>query len=435
MSVGRALCWITCVVALCFSGRALAQDSAALQREFDSVYQQVLFKPADRALNQRLIDLAVALQDYDAAIGAIERLIFNDPTNADLYLEAARLYLKIQSPAAAKGYLDDALMLPAIAPATRGEAIALLDQIDRGNRKTGWSGMIQAGARFQSNANVGSTEPGPLEPFPFETPVPDYNAFVLGTVGVVRPFAKNAAFELSASGYVAEQAKVDRLDLAFAELTGGPRLQTEGGKLWVKPYGLLQGVLLGGHAYQLALGGGATARWMFGGDQWWLEPSFEYKNRHYYNSADYTQATDQTGNLFTYAMTVGHRVAEGMVVNKRVMLGQNSAAAAYNSYDQYLANVSAVIDLQDAAGRPWTISPFASVSAFQYKGQAPPEQFIGPEGKIRKDLLWAVGTNVETPFIRNSRLGVQFQYSENDSNLDRYTYKNFLIMVGPLARF
>ncbi|MEQ8700188.1 MAG: hypothetical protein RLT05_26960, partial [Bauldia litoralis] len=76
-------------------------DPAALRAEIDSVYQQLLVDPSDRALNRRMIDIAVQLNDYDAAIGAVERLIFYDPSNAALQLEAARFYMQIDSYAAA----------------------------------------------------------------------------------------------------------------------------------------------------------------------------------------------------------------------------------------------------------------------------------------------------------------------------------------------
>ena len=82
----------------------LAQEiSPALQAEFDTIYQRLLTDPSDRALNRRMIEVALALNDYDAAIGAVERLIFYEPGNPQLQLEAARLYFKIDSHAAARG--------------------------------------------------------------------------------------------------------------------------------------------------------------------------------------------------------------------------------------------------------------------------------------------------------------------------------------------
>ncbi len=435
MSLRRGLVWALSVVALFCAPPAFAQDSAGLQREFDALYQQVLFTPSNAALNRRLIDLAVTLQDYDAAIGAVERLIFNDPNNVDLYLEVARLYLKIQSPAAAKGYLDDALKIATIAPAKRGEVQALLDQIERGSRPSGWNGLFQAGLRFQTNGNVGSAEPGVNENFFFERPLRDYNSFALATLGYVRQVSRLVTLEFSASGYYADQAVIDRLDLGFGELTAGPRISGDDGSLWVKPYAIVQGVLLGDHPYQQALGGGITGRRLLADGDWWADPTFEYKSRRYRNSAEYPNAEDQNSNLFSYTLTLGNNFTDNVIVSRKLGFVQNRAELAYNSYDQFSGSISAIIDRQDRGGRQWIISPFANLAYFQYKGLALNEELQSPQGPVRRDLQWSIGTNVEAPFFGRSRLGIQVQYTSNISNLDRYVSKNFVVMAGPLARF
>ena len=102
-------------------------DSASLRAELDAIYQRLLIDPSDKALNQRMIEVALALEDYDAAIGAVERLIFYDPGNAALQLEAARLYLQIKSYAAASGYLKDAVAISSsCGPVSPGIATASL---------------------------------------------------------------------------------------------------------------------------------------------------------------------------------------------------------------------------------------------------------------------------------------------------------------------
>ena len=113
---------------------AATGDPASLRAELDAIYQRLLVDPSDKALNRRMIDIALALEDYDAAIGAVERLIFYDPGNAALQLEAARLYLQIKSYAAAAGYLKDAVALPALTDAQRDEIAALAKAADRGAR-------------------------------------------------------------------------------------------------------------------------------------------------------------------------------------------------------------------------------------------------------------------------------------------------------------
>ena len=82
----------------------------------------------------------------------------------------------------------------------------------------------------------------------------------------------------------------------------------------------------------------------------------------------------------------------------------------------------------------WVLSSFASTSITKYKGRAPTE--IAVESKtVRKDVQWNVGTSLQVPLTDKFSLNVEFQHTENDSNLDRYKFTNQQVMIGPSARF
>ena len=412
---------------------AAAGDPASLRAELDAIYQRLLVDPSDTALNRRMIEVALALEDYDAAIGAVERLIFYDPTNAALQLEAAKLYLLIKSYAAASGYIEVATALPELTDAEREELAALSKQAVRGANGSPWSGFGQVGVRYQTNANIGSVELGLNEPFPFEKPEPDWNTFALGTLGLDTPLNKNVSIEGSLSGYYADQRKVDRLDLGFAELAVGPRFSTDDGTLSVKPYGIVQGVLLGDAPYQVAYGAGAVLRWAFA-DGWTVEPQFEYKDRTYYSTVDYPDAPDQTGELYTYAVGLGGQISDSVSVLTRAGFNDNYAAKAYQSYDQYFANVALQIAFDAFGKEGWSFSPFASISYTNFEGIAPPEEFAGFK-TMREEVFWGIGANFEMPLRENIALGLAIEYNQNQSNVDRDDYQNFKVVIGPQGRF
>ena len=409
------------------------QSSPAVKAEFDSVYQQLLRKPSDPTLNRRLIQAALEMKDYDAAIGAIERLIFYDPSNPALQLEAARLYLQINSYAAAAGYLQEALNLAGTTIAQRDEASALLADIDRKTKPSIWGAFVQVGARSQTNANVGSRELGLNEPLPFEKPVADWNSFALGTLGLTNPLSQNIVIEAALSGYYADQARINRLDLGFAETNAGVRFVTDDGAISFKPYALAQGILLGGSSYQRALGGGAQLRWTIA-DGLWVEPGFEYKNRVYYVSENYPLATDQNGNIFAYIASGKAQITEDFGLSTRVALNDNRAVSGYQSYLQYTGTLSLQMRFDVFDWKDWMISPFASVLTSKYSGIAPPEEFAGFD-TVRKDLQWSVGANLEVPVVGDFGIGAQVEYTRNKSNLDRFVYENFQVSFGPQARF
>ncbi|MBN9022001.1 MAG: hypothetical protein J0H08_07890 [Rhizobiales bacterium] len=97
MRLSRLLCGIVLLTLASAGAEAMADDTAALRGELTAIYQKLLADPANVALNQRMVEIALALEDYDAAIGAVERLIFYAPNDPALQLQAAELYLKIKS--------------------------------------------------------------------------------------------------------------------------------------------------------------------------------------------------------------------------------------------------------------------------------------------------------------------------------------------------
>ena len=413
---------------------AATGDPAALRAELDAIYQRLLVDPSDKALNRRMIDIALALEDYDAAIGAVERLIFYDPSNAALQLEAARLYLQIKSYAAAAGYLKDAVALPGFTDAQLEEIAALIKAADRGARGSPWSGFGQVGVRYQTNANIGSVELGLNEPFPFEKPEPDWNTFALGTLGLDTPLNKNVSIEGSLSGYYADQRKVDRLDLGFAELAVGPRFSTEDGALSVKPYGLVQGILLGDAPYQFAYGARRAA-------------ALGLRRRLVRRTAVRLQGPRPTTARSTIPTpptrpakstptrsALGGQISDNVSVLTRAGFNDNYAAKAYQSYDQYFANVALQIAFDAFGKEGWSFSPFATISYTDFEGIAPPEEFAGFK-TMREEVFWGVGANFEVPLRENIALGLAIEYNQNQSNVDRDDYENLKFVIGPQGRF
>ena len=429
--LGRAIC----VCAVFWPLTALAQqDEADLQRELDATYERLLDDPSDLALNRRLIELALALEDYDAAIGSAERLIFYDPDNPALKVEAARYYFATGSYAVARGYLDDALTLVAISPTVRDEAVALRAEIDDETRPSPWAFVAQAGVRYQTNANIGPDFLDPdTEPVPVDLETPDWNSFGLAALVYSRAVG-NTVLEASLAAYYADQDVLDRLDLGFAELVAGPRFVTDSGTVSFKPYAVTQGILLAEEPYQWAYGGGALLRFTHG-NGWYVEPQFEYKKRRFYNSSEYERAVLQEGDYYSYALNAGGTMRDESSWQYRIGFNRNLAKVAYNSFQQYYVSLMFRLgfDVFDWTG--WTLIPFASASNTEYDGLAPTEQSENVPRTIRQDFQWNAGATLEIPLGERMGLSVQFQYTDNQSNLSRYTYENYQITSGPTLRF
>ncbi len=403
------------------------------QQEIDAIYERLLDDPTDAALNRRLAELALVLGDVDAAIGAIERLVFLNPQDVALQLEVARLYLRIDSYAAARGYLADAEKLPDATPAQRTEIEQLIEVVEDATKPPVFAGLAQIGVRYQSNANVGPEQLGEFESGVFEDPIEDFNAFILGTLAYANRVSDHLIIEGTLSGYYAEQFEVDRLDLGFAELQAGPRLLWHDDRVSLKPYVLTQGILLGADPYLFAYGGGAVGSVMLT-DRWRIEPEFEYKNRTFYSSDDYASAPSQTGELFSYTLRSSARLSDRASVAARVTYNRNDAAVGYHTYDQFIANLSMTFGFDVYQSTDWEFTPFARLIWTDYKGLAPNEVENGLD-TIRSDFQWNLGGTLVAPVTDFTSLSAQVMYTANDSTLSRFTYDNLQVTVGPVGKF
>src|SRR5829696_2006453 len=119
--------------------------------EYDAMFAQVLREPANLDLSFRFAEIATAAGDYEAAIGALERMLFYNPALPRVRLELGILYFRLGSYEMARSYLAGALAGADAPPEVRARVEPFLFEIDRRLATTQWSGFGQLGVRFQTN--------------------------------------------------------------------------------------------------------------------------------------------------------------------------------------------------------------------------------------------------------------------------------------------
>ena len=409
---------------------------APLRAELDAIYQRLLSDPSDRALNRRMIEIALQLEDYDAAIGAVERLIFYDPDNAELQLEAARLYLQIKSYAAAAGYLKDAVALPGLTDAQRDEVATL----------------ITAGRSRRAGIAVERIRPG-------RGALPDQRQYRLRRTRAERAVSlREAAARLerlrprdARPRRAGQQERVDR-GIAVGLLRGpahsrsprprirrdpasGPRFSTDDGALSAEAlrpgawHPARRRPLRGGlrRAARCSAGFSPTAgRW-----------SHSSNSRIAPTTTRSTTPTrpDQTGDIYTYAVTSGASSRSDVSLDSPASASTTThAAKAYQSYDQYFANVALQIAFDAFGKEDWSFSPFATISYTNFEGIAPPEEFAGFKTMQRGDLSGVSAPTSRCRSARASRSALPIEYNQNISNVDRDDYDNFEVRHWPAGQ-
>lgn len=423
---------------------APASAQTAQRAEFEQLFQASLRNPSDAALAFRFAEVASQIQDYEAAIGALERILFYNSTLGRVRLELGILYFRLGSYAQAKSYLDTVLAEPNVPFEVRARVQPYLTEIERRNSRHGFQAFAQIGVRHQSNANAGP-DGGNVRIFGFDGQIsqnfarrPDWNLFALGSARYVYDFdnQRGDTWETLVQGYATRQNRFTQLDLLLGEISTGPRLAILPDVLtgWTfRPYVLANGFQLGGNPYMRTLGYGASvaAPTPFGGI---IEVGAESRRRTFSNSFTYPTAYGQTGRLDNAYATFVYPLAPWARLNLRAVLGSNSSLESFNSFRQngFEAALSMDFDPPIAAiQKRWTVTPFVSRYATRY---STPNFIIDPLVR-RNDVDWRAGVAIDMPVHENFGFGAQLVWSKTTSSLANYRTNNFTIVMGPTARY
>lgn len=447
---GRSGCWrvlfVMCALAgLAGTGSAVAQslppEGSAARAEYEQLFEQSLANPADLDAAFRFAEAATALGDYEAAIGALERMLFFNPNLSRVRLELGVLYFRLGSYAQARAYLTSAVA-PAETPADVRERVGLfLAEIDKRDQPSRLSGFAQVGVRHQSNANAG---PASLNVRAGGSDAlldqrfgrrPDWNAFALGGLRHVYDLGtqRGDTWESSADIYSARQFRANELDVDLGEFATGPRLALGLDTLpgaSIRPYAVVGGLRLGNAHYLASFGAGAGVTAPFGRGV--LEASAELRWREFNNSARYPTAEQQSGHLANGFVTYTRPLAANLRIQLRGTLSVNTADEDYFSYVQGGGSMGVAWDVAAPIGPyRWVITPSAGILFTTYDA---PNAIVDP-GMTRKDQEYRVSVSLDAPLTSLLGISVTLQYARNASNLPNYRYSNTSIMVGPTLRF
>ena len=176
--------------------------------------------PSNLEVSFKFAEQAAARGDYEAAIGALERMLFFNPNLPRVKLELGVLYFKLGSWDLARGYFQDAIKGGDVPDDIRAQVNAYLAEIARRQAPYEFSALLHAGARWQSNANVGPDSPlvraiGQDAVLNNQfAKAPDWNWFQLVAMQYNHKINKRGdSFEVIFTGYASQQHKFTQFDL------------------------------------------------------------------------------------------------------------------------------------------------------------------------------------------------------------------------------
>lgn len=422
-------------------------DDAAARARLDALFQQTLTNPADLDATFRFAEASTAAGDYEAAIGALERILFFNSQLARVHLELGILYFRLGSYAIAREHLAKAISGPDVPPEVHQRVGEFLAEADRRLSRHQFDAMIRLGMRYQTNANVGpSSTTGRFFGVDFDLPSDsrrqaDWNGFGQVMLRHVYDLQRQSgeSIETNVQAYYAAQIRLPRYNLGLIEVDTGPRLllhPTMWPRTVIRPYAIGGFAGLGDVPYLSTWGGGVTldAPTYFGMHG---EFRFEHRRREFYNTSVNPDVAGQSGGLTLISGTLRRRldgVLPGLSAMVRGTLGENYARQTYYEFTLY----------QIDAGLTWEVDPpfvrlpaKATIAATltriwtDYRTPNP----LYDSTIVRRDREWRFVLGVDVPITNRVGGFAQLVYANVDSNLPNFAYTNLAVSFGPSIRF
>ncbi len=415
--------------------------AAATPAEQQSLLTKNLANPSDYETAFAYVRVSEELGDYEAAIGALERLLFYNPKLARVKYELGALYFQAHSYQLAVHYFDDALASPDIDAATKGRIEAILPEAKKqASPVRSWI-FVESGLRYQSNASStpssgqiwsGGSGPGT---FDFSQPHgPDWSAFALMQFSNEADFGGQSdnRLETNATAYYSKQSKFGGLDAGLVSGNVGPRLALAPDKwagLTVRPYVTGSAGWAGGNPYMDNGGAGVSLSVPIG--DLTLSPSVEWQRAAYNPTPG---ATLGTADWLTAGMSIAARFSDAFSFNGSVYYRRAGAAAnAWQDFDAVWGEVGFVWRFAppvETIAQQWTLAPFVRLSDTAFEA---PDPSIAPIS--RRDFKWQMGAALDMPLNAHFGLSLAATYEQVNSTITNYSYDNWSVLFGPTAQF
>ena len=428
---------------------ALAQDAGDEQ---ERLHAQMLQQPTNYEVTFAYVKVATARGDYEAAIAALERLLYYNRNLAHVKYELGTLYFKLRSFDMAKRYFKEALVTPGLDPVTRSRIEGYLPDTERQTQQSRFAGFAQTGVRYQSNANFAPSNGlvnvgGQVLGLPTtNTKRSDSNWF--GLVGLSHDHDLNDAagstFETRFAGYLTQQFALHDLDVGLVDGSFGWRIPIMSNVFpgaSVKPYVAGGNIWVGGSQY-FASGGAGVVFTLPVNARLAFEPAFEWRHVNVtINTPTVNPAVSalqlnefSSGNWFTGGGSVKYAIVETVKLDARGHYRRGEGAADFQNFDQWVGEAALSFMVPPPfqwMPRYWILSPFGRYTEINFEA---PNPFLDPTTK-RSDKTWTAGVIFDTPITKSFGVKTTFQYDKTTSTLPNFRMDNYSVLSGPTARF
>lgn len=434
-----------CALTLC--APVAAQD---LRAERDRLAAHIQANPEDDAATYRYVVVTTELRDYEAGIGALERLLMFNPNLSRARKELGFLYARLGNWEISGQHLRAARDSGTLDAVQLAQVEAQLPDVEKNAQPSRLSVRLHTGLRAQSNANFFPANNlfsvGGLGQISGGARQGDLNSFQLVHAAHDYEFGNQRGDQLETrvTAYATQQFNLPQYSVALFSGSVGPRFFIPQGvfaNLSVRPYATGAVTLLGSNNYLNTGGAGASVRAEITPD-FWLEPGAEWRSLWvdparggFFGVSPYaTLSTLATGDAVTGYVSGAWSLLDSVRLEGRVGYTRANAFNAVQSSDQVDAQALLRLEVDPPNpifGRRWTIAPYARFTHLAFDA---PNALVSPF-VARRDAAWTYGILLDAPMTPVFGFAGNLEFSRNDSNLQNFRTQNVSVSFGPTAKF
>jgi tetratricopeptide (TPR) repeat protein len=422
-------------------------DEAALQ----AAYEAILEDPGSIARTMEYARIATEVGDYEAAIGALERILLLSPDQHKVRANLGILYYRLQSYEAGRHHLEQALASGELPEGLAERVEYALGEAEKGVSRHDFGGSISFGLRYRDNANAGPRSSVVMargfsvsldDEFQEES---DGDFFIVGNA--IHRYdldQKNrAAIETDGAFYANRQFDIEDIDNITAEISPGVRLwlrPEDRQELSVRPHFVINVMARGDDLFSNVYGAGMDLRYR-PSDRAVTGGKFQHRQREYHDSDDRPLADERDGHENFGMVYVRYAFHPKLSVLGRVNVIDRHAKREF--HDSVEVGALARVDLTYSSplnfgaeralpfGRNWRA--YASV-IYRNLDFDTPNPRTDPS-KARNDDEWRVSLGNAMPITRRWRVNLEASYSEVGSNIANFERNNLSVALSATRRF
>lgn len=424
----------------------VASSPEALEKQREALFARMVAEPANLDVAFEYALLSIQMNDLEAAVSTLERMLIFAPGLARVQLELGVLYFRLGSYDSARAYLEAAISGDDVPADVRDRVKLYLEQLKVLIEPPPVSGALYSALRWQSNANTGAgSRTVNLGGFQFvlddeATGQADWSVLNVGTVRLIHDLKRQGdTIEANLLAYSARYFEQEQVNLEFVQALVGPsfnlrRVGMDKSRLHL--YAIADFARLQDQHYFSSFGAGAKLV-SHAAERSTLEIKAEVRDRTYNDTRKRPTSSLRDGTVSTVSAYYAYQLTPTVVASLQSYIMREALEATFFSNFEFAHSVGLAKTFESplkkhkAFQEPWLLQLIGGYTDRRFDD---PDPTINPFAREKDEIYWGRATLV-VPVGEHWALIPQVEYRDQQSNYEIRAFDNLTAMVGAQRRF